>query len=113
MGKLVIIKSNHAFSRVVRRGKSWRSKTVILYCLRNRRNEGSRIGFTTSRQYRSAVSRNRQKRLLREAYHQYAGQVKPGWDVVLTARHREPWPTFAEIQRDVGRLLMKADLLHD
>ena len=113
MAKPIVIKENRAFSKVVQSGRPTRGRTVILHSLQRRGGTVTRIGFAVSRQYRSDVARNRMKRLLREAYRGYVSRIKPGWDLILTARHQEPWPTYDQIKRDVGRLLAKADLLID
>ena len=107
-----VLKKNHAFTRVYRKGCYKSSPTVSLHVLK-RRGRMTRLGVTCSRKVRGSVRRNRLKRLLREAYRIFDGQVKKGYDIVLVARASESMPTFQQICRDVELVLQKARLLLD
>jgi ribonuclease P protein component len=71
----------------------------------------SRFGVAASRALGTAVDRNRARRRLRAGLAPYLSQVKPGWDIILIARHALGKARFAEIQVALGLLFEQANLL--
>ena len=49
----------------------------------------------------------RNRRRIREAYRIHEGQMTPGWDMVVVARVRAAYAPYAELERDLLRLLDK------
>ncbi|MCL4267362.1 MAG: ribonuclease P protein component [Anaerolineae bacterium] len=96
--------------RVRQAGKSWRHPLVILLVQSNSL-PASRFAFVASRQVGQAVSRNRAKRLLREAVRTHLPEIQPGWDCVLIARPSLPQAAFGEVDTAVTQLLHRAKLL--
>lgn len=86
-------------------GQSWRNRWLAISVLSNEQPQ-SRFAFSVSRRIGNAVTRNRIKRLMREAVRQYLPLVRGGWDVLLIARSRTRGASFEQMQRAV------ADLLH-
>ena len=63
----VSLKQNHLFRRLYARGKSSACPELVVYCRRNGLGK-NRIGYTVSAKLGNAVTRNRVRRRLREAY---------------------------------------------
>lgn len=70
-----------------------------------------RFGFLAGRAVGPAVARNRAKRLLREAARAVAGQIAPGWDLLLIARRPLAAARLADTQAALGQVLRRAHVL--
>ena len=71
----------------------------------------TRVGFVAGKSVGSAVSRNRAKRLLREALRACAPALAPGWDVVLIARRPLAASKLTEARAALEPLLRRAKVL--
>lgn len=71
---------------------------------------GNRVGFVASSKVGKAVTRNRVRRLLREAYRQHEGKLREGRDLVFVARKGAGELSFREIQETLLQLFRKAGL---
>ena len=100
------------FERVRRLGKSYAHPLIVLIALPNQA-ENTRFGVAAGRSVGNAVRRNRAKRLLRSALQQQLPVIKPGWDVVLIARHRMAGATFQQTVSALVALLGRAKLLQE
>ena len=109
MSGLLRLKDDAAFQRVYREGRSWTTSLLILRASPNGLPH-SRIGYTTSKRLGSAVSRNRVKRRMREAFRAHAVRLAPGWDLVLIAREPSRQAAFAQLERAVAQLLVHVRL---
>lgn len=69
----------------------------------------SRCGFSVGRRLGKAVVRNRVKRVLREIVRQTP--LQPGWDIIFIARIAAAGTTYAELEKSVSGLLLRAGLL--
>ena len=76
------------FQRVYRQGKSVADRHLVLYYFERPAEaaSGPRLGLTVSKKVGGAVVRNRAKRVLKEAFHQFREDVAPGYDYVIIAR---------------------------
>ncbi|MEP7199431.1 MAG: ribonuclease P protein component [Chloroflexota bacterium] len=107
MKHLYRLKDGEAFQRVYRDGRSWATPLMILRASPNDLPH-SRIGYSTSKRIGNAVSRNRVKRLMREATRARAARVPQGWDVVLIAREPSRAATYAQVTSALDHLLAQA-----
>lgn len=104
------LRRNSDFQRVRRDGKFYASPLMALAFLRNEL-DYSRFGFVVSKKLGGAVERNKVKRRLREATRLRVNQIKPGFDLVFIARPPASQASYAELERFLQDLLMRADLL--
>jgi ribonuclease P protein component len=70
--------------------------------------EYNRILITVQRGSKSAVSRNRKKRILREIYRNYKNSMKQGFDLVFILKNDEF--SFDEMYADFTQLIEQARL---
>jgi len=112
---------NYEFSRVYKRGQRFYGKYVLLHIFKrdSRVYKGrvripddiNRIGVTASKKVRTAVLRNRMRRLLRESYRTHEPFIKTGYDMILMIRDPEAVPTFSLLHEDIKHLLRKAGVM--
>ena len=83
------LRTRHQLSYVRTRGLSRSGKRCVV-CAVEPCDGRARLAITVSRRYsRKAVSRNRARRLLREAYRRLFPELKPAWIVLLPRRHMQ------------------------
>jgi ribonuclease P protein component len=70
---------------------------------------GPRLGLTVPRAVGKAVVRNRIKRRLREAFRLQRAKIAPQWDIVLNPRRAALEAEFAQIEREMGRVIEKCN----
>lgn len=78
------LRRSDEFQALFRRGRRVERPSVLLFW-----SEGGvarKVGFAVGRQVQGAVSRNRARRRLREAYRRARGSLPPGVQLVLVAR---------------------------
>jgi ribonuclease P protein component len=75
--------------------------------------ETTRFGFATSKALGSAVVRNRTRRRLREAIRSMAGDVRPGWDVLVIARRGLVTADHGTLIQTLARLLRRGGVVGD
>jgi ribonuclease P protein component len=59
-----------------------------------------------------AVVRNRIKRQIRAAWHQFLPLISPGWDVVIIVKPMTDQCNYAEILQELKQLLVEAEVLN-
>lgn len=102
----VSLKENHLFRRLYSKGKSAVSSTLAVY-VRPNHHAGNRLGITVGTKLGKAVRRNKVRRRIREAYRIHENRMAPGYDIVAVARVRAVHAPYAEVERDLLRLLDK------
>ncbi|TAK34202.1 MAG: ribonuclease P protein component [Chloroflexota bacterium] len=95
------------FARLFAQGKAWVHPLLVLRALPNELNL-VRFGFSVSKRVGNAVTRNRVRRLMREAARLTA--VRDGWDIVLIARKPAAAASFQQIRQAVRDLVRRAGL---
>jgi ribonuclease P protein component len=79
------LKSEADVQRVWQQGGTWAHPLIILRARANGL-EQSRVAFVVSKKVGKAVTRNRAKRLMREATRQRFPYIAAGYDIVLIGR---------------------------
>ncbi len=101
MEKTLSLNENFRFRALYHRGKSSGMKTLVVYALKGRGGNINRLGITVSKKLGKAVTRNRIRRRLKEAYRLSEGCVKPGYDIVIVGRASAESADFQTVSRDL------------
>jgi ribonuclease P protein component len=105
------------FKRVRRSGKSYAHPLVVLIVqTHDQRSDPAdqprvKIGVTAGRTVGTAVTRNRAKRLLREAMRPLIPNIAPSLDLILIARPGLVSATLEETRQALLNLLQRAQIL--
>lgn len=86
MKKSYRIKKNEDFQRIFKQGKSVANRQFIIYKLENEQISHFRIGLSVSKKLGNAVTRNRIKRYIRQAFHELEEEIDPKYDYTIIAR---------------------------
>ena len=103
------LKLNHIFRRLYSTG-GFANGMLVLYARPNRLGQ-NRVGITTGKKLGHAVVRNRARRRLREVYRLNEALFKPGFDIVVVARHKCITADFQKLTRAYLSLAEKAGIL--
>jgi len=101
---------NHEFKRLYSKGNSAASKLVVVYCIRNGKEE-NKLGITVSTKLGGAVQRNRIRRRLKEIYRLNEHSLRNGYNIVLVARLRSRYSGWSELEASVLSLFGKLGLI--
>lgn len=100
------------FENVFRRGLSFDKKIIFLKITKNSLGL-SRFGFVVSQKIsKKAVQRNKIKRRMREIVRLKLKEIKPGFDVVITAKPDIMGKSYQEIRETMEQILQKSHLLN-
>lgn len=110
MKKTKTLKLNKEFKRLYYRGSSYACRHLVVYCMKNRFRE-NRIGITCGKSIGNAVTRNRLKRLVREAYRLSEDKLLCGYDFVFVLRTRAVGKGLREISGDMQYAMRKLSLI--
>ncbi len=103
------LKKEKEIKRVLREGKSYKSRSLLLKVLKKETTDEPRFGFIVSKKVSSKASaRNKVKRRLREAVRPFLPDLKQGLDAVIIAFPEAGERSFEEIKQEVSNLLERA-----
>lgn len=116
MNKRYTLKQNYEFRRAYDRGSYKVSALLVTYAFKRRRKEPAageitRAGVTSSKRIGNAVTRNRARRVIREAYRSLSGELKGGFDLVFVARQATAGSKSQAVGRDMRRQLKELGVL--
>ena len=103
------IKENREFRYCYKKGKKIVSSYVVLHYTKNR-TEQNKLGITVAK-LRTAVERNRAKRLIRECYRAHFNEIQGGYNVVIVARSKMSDATLDDVNKAMKYCIRKSDLI--
>ena len=103
------IKENKLFRRLYYKGKKVVGKQLVLYYLPTK--EECLVGYTVRKKVGKAVVRNKVRRRIKESFRGYEKNLLKKCNFVIVARSCAAEADFNEINRCLGELLLKAELI--
>lgn len=103
------IKKSSNFKYVYSRGKSVSDRNLVLYIARNGMNI-NKVGLSVSKKVGNSVTRNRIRRLIKEAYRLNKKSFKKGYDLVFIARASAAFAGYFDIERSIKGLMGRSGL---
>ena len=111
MKRTVSLNQNRDFRWLYARGKSAVGVYLAVY-MRKNRSGALRVGLTVGSKLGGAVSRNKVRRRMKEAYRLSEHLLLPGHDIVIVARVRAQEAKFEALRQELLRLFTKLGLLN-
>ncbi len=109
MQKQYRLKKRAAFAYVYRKGEKASARDLLLLSAKSK--EGLKIGLSVSKKVGGAVTRNRVKRLLREAIKPIQERIDSGYMYVIVAYPSIADKTFGDVRQSVEYAFKKAGKL--
>lgn len=110
MAKYAVIKQNYEFRRAYHRGKSFVSPYLVAYCFKKKYG-GIKMGITSGKKIGNAVTRNRCRRIIREAYRSIYPELQGNWDIIFVARSATVYKKSTDIAVVMRKQLKQAGVL--
>jgi ribonuclease P protein component len=109
MQRRLRLRHERDFARLRREGRAYQNRSLLISVMPNGLSH-NRYGFITSKQLGNAITRNRVRRLMREAVRLLDPQLRVGYDLVFVARRTLVGQPFDGVQRIVDELCNQAGL---
>ncbi len=100
-----ILRGRNNFSNVFKKGKLISGKYSSLLYIKS---DSRKVGFVVSKRIKKSVTRNRQKRLLREIYRLNKNRFPDHYHIVLLAKGKTD--DFSVLSKEILSLLNKVDV---
>lgn len=101
------VKKNSEFQEILRAGKSFANRELVIYYKKKTSQDHFRIGISVGKKIGNAVKRNRIKRLIRESFIQLDNQIIPNVDIIIIARKPTLHMDGNQMKRSITHLLRK------
>lgn len=99
------VKKNEDFQKVFKKGKSVANRQFVVYSYRKEDQLEFRIGLSVGKKIGNAVTRNRIKRYIRQAFLEMKDELKNDRDYVIIARHQAAALDFHETKKSLQHVL--------
>lgn len=107
-----ILKKNRQFQQIYHRGRSYSNRYMVLYVFSGQDGK-NKVGFAAGKRLGNAVTRNRVKRLLREAYRLQQKKIKKGTHVLLVGRKAMIGVKYEVVENAFQEIFRKAHLFKE
>ena len=104
MDKRFRIRKNMEFKEIYKYGKNYWNKNLILYIRKNNLEE-TRVGFTISKKMGNAVTRNKIRRRMKEAYRLNFYNVKEGYDLIFIPKKHIIDISYGELENSIKHII--------
>lgn len=111
MKKAFRVKENKEFQAIFKKGKSFANRQLVIYYIKKQEQNHFRVGLSVGKKIGNAVTRNRIKRYLRQAFHELEKELLPGYDMIIIARQPTKQMEFKEVKSSLIHLLSRERLL--
>ena len=110
--KVFRLKKKAEFQKVYKEGKSITTPVLVLSYFKKQQKGRPRIGFAVARKIGTAVSRNKIKRLMREAVRPHINTIDSNYDIIFIARVKIKGISVRDVERNMLALLKRARLIN-
>lgn len=107
------IKKSKDFKNVYENEKSFATKNLVMYLLKNGDAESNRLGISVSHKVGNSVVRHTLIRRIREIYKENKERIKKGYDIVIVLRVGSDKREFFKLNEDFLKLCKKHRILED
>ena len=104
------VKLNREFRYAYKKGAKIVTDTIVFHWYKNRQSS-NKLGITVSTSLGKAVVRNRVKRLIRAAYSARKDELKSGYNIIVVARNKAAFASYAKVRDAMDYCIRKSDLL--
>lgn len=111
MKKAYRVKKNSEFQEILKTGKSFANRELVIYYKEKPLQTHFRIGISVGKKIGNAVTRNRIKRYIRQSFIQLEDIVIPEIDIIIIARKPAVDMDCKQIKNSLIHLLRKQNLL--
>ncbi|MDC3414911.1 ribonuclease P protein component [Aquibacillus sp. 3ASR75-11] len=111
MKKAYRLKKNEEFQLVFKKGQSFANRQLVLYFLKKKDQDHFRIGLSVSKKIGKAVTRNRIKRYMKQAFLELEDNILNEYDFIIIARQPTGDMNFFQIKKSLQHVLYKSNLL--
>lgn len=101
------VKKNSEFQDILRTGKSFANRELVIYYKEKSTQDHFRIGISVGKKIGNAVTRNRIKRFIRESFIQLEDQIIPEVDMIIIARKPTIHMNVNQMKKSITHLLRK------
>ena len=114
MKKVNTLKKNYEFKNVIKKGKYYIKKHIIVYLNKNNKDKNF-IGIAISTKICNAVKRNKIKRLIRESFYKEKKFIKEGYNIVFLWNKKSSIENinFQEIDNEIQEIFKDAGIFKE
>lgn len=112
MKRIDTLKKNYEFKNVLKKGKYFIKRHIIVYIKPNNKQKNI-IGVAISTKLCNAVKRNKIKRIIRESFYKESKKLKKGYDIVFLWNKKENVENidFYTIHKEILEIFKEAEII--